>query len=272
MRKRTLKKGAEARVRRSGTAAILETSSSRRLASSQLPGGPGPRPFTSRSLAPGGPYRPTTSAPRGPLLPALWVAQANLPLPGALWPHKHHNQGASGERVVRTFKTIAARRALWFWLPSLPRALTRDSEPGGLAVGGGTAAAGRPRSLRSPLSRSGGTAVGARRGGLLGGRAGTSRCRSRWAERTHTHTQTGRARASGDRAGRAGGAQLPPPPPLLLLLLLVPPLVLMLRVLCQKRQLRDAQQRPHRVHNLLSIAKLPLTTSLFSGFHLQLIA
>ncbi|CAO2579976.1 hypothetical protein LEMLEM_LOCUS1224, partial [Lemmus lemmus] len=81
------------------------------------------------------------------------------------------------------------------------------------------------------------------------------------------HTQTGRARASGDRAGRAGGAQLLLPP--LLLLLLVPPLVLMLRALCQKGQFRDIQQRPHRVHNLRSTSKLPLATSLFSGFHLQ---
>lgn len=71
------------------------------------------------------------------------------------------------------------------------------------------------------------TAVGAGEAASSG--AGTSRCRSRWAERTHTHTQTGRARASGDRAGRAGGAQLPPPP-----LLLVSPLVLMLRALRQK--------------------------------------
>ncbi|KAM7319392.1 hypothetical protein ACRRTK_021075 [Alexandromys fortis] len=153
-------------------------------------------------------------------------------------------------------------------LRSLPRALTRDSEPGGLASGRGTAAAGRPRSLRSPLSRSGGHGGGspARR---PPGRAGTSRCRSRWAERTHTHTQTGRARASGDRAGRAGGAQLLPPPPLLLL---VPPLVLMLRALRQEGQFRDIQQRPHRVHNLLSTSKLPLATSLFSGFRLQVVS
>nr|XP_038959832.1 uncharacterized protein LOC120101002 [Rattus norvegicus] len=99
----------------------------------------------------------------------------------------------------------------------------------------GTAAAGRPRSPRSPLS-----GLGRRGGGSRARRppwrAGTSRCRSRWAERTHTHTQTGRARASGDRAGRAGGAQLPPPPPppppppLLVL-----PLVLMLRALRQRR-------------------------------------
>lgn len=61
-----LTRGAEARVRRSGTAAILETSSSRRLASSQLRGGHGPRPFTSPSPAPGGPNRPTASA-RGAL-------------------------------------------------------------------------------------------------------------------------------------------------------------------------------------------------------------
>lgn len=53
-------------MRRSGTAAILETSSSRRLASSQLRGGHGPRPFTSPSPAPGGPNRPTASA-RGAL-------------------------------------------------------------------------------------------------------------------------------------------------------------------------------------------------------------
>lgn len=115
-----------------------------------------------------------------------------------------------------------------------------------------------------------GTAVGARRGGLLGEPAGTSRCRSRWAERTHTHTQTGRARASGDRAGRAGGAQLPPPlPPLLLL---VPPLVLMLQAPRQKGQPRDVQQRPRRLHNLLSTAKLALATCLFFGFHLQVVS
>ncbi|XP_076768318.1 uncharacterized protein LOC143434186 [Arvicanthis niloticus] len=101
-----------------------------------------------------------------------------------------------------------------------------------LQAAGGTATPGRPRSPRSPLSRSGGRGGGSR-ARRPPRRAGTSRCRSRWAERTHTHTQTGRARASGDRAGRAGGAQLPPPPlppPLLVL-----PLVLMLRALRQRR-------------------------------------
>ncbi|XP_052573211.1 uncharacterized protein LOC128097084 [Peromyscus californicus insignis] len=275
---------------------------SRRLASSQLRGGRGSRPFTSPSPAPGGPDRPRASAPRGPLLPALRVAQANLPdRPWRCGPCSQHNLGAAGGggcahlqnnrgpestlvlapgaafpiAVVRTelqddkLVNTAVKSHLHkndFGKRSLPRALTRDSEPGGLAGGRGTAAAGRPRSLRSPLSRSGGHGGGspARRPPR---RAGTSRCRSRWAERTHTHTQTGRARASGDRAGRAGGAQLPPPlPPLLLL---VPPLVLMLRAPRQKGQPRDVQQRPRRVHNLLSTAKLPLATSLFSGFHLQ---
>lgn len=126
---RTAMRGAEARVRCSGTSAILETSSSRRLASSQLPCDCGPRPFTSPSPAPD---RPTASALPGPLLPALRVAQVNLPdLPGRCRPRIPHNLGAAGGGdVARTFKTITAERALWFWLPAQLSPSPARTQPG----------------------------------------------------------------------------------------------------------------------------------------------
>lgn len=126
---RTATRGAEARVRCSGTSAILEISSSRCLASSQLPGDCGPRPFTFPSPASD---RPTASTLPGPLLPALRVAQVNLPdLPGRYRPRIPHNLGAAGGGdVARTFKTITAERALWFWLPAQLSPSRARTQPG----------------------------------------------------------------------------------------------------------------------------------------------
>ncbi|XP_070337058.1 uncharacterized protein [Equus asinus] len=113
----------------------------------------------------------------------------------------------------------ARRKGARFFSPALPRALTRDSQPGGLAGGGdGPTRRGEPTEPRSGWRGGGGSPAPAARSS----RRRCLRCEPReqvpltlgLSTRTRTR-KTGRAPAEGAPRGAGPGALPPPPLPLL---------------------------------------------------------
>ncbi|XP_070078794.1 uncharacterized protein [Equus caballus] len=119
----------------------------------------------------------------------------------------------------RTIYGGARRKGARFFSPALPRALTRDSQPGGLAGGGdGPTRRGEPTEPRSGWRGGGGSPAPAARSS----RRRCLRCEPReqvpltlgLSTRTRTR-KTGRAPAEGAPRGAGPGALPPPPLPLL---------------------------------------------------------